>query len=116
MGSAIVTGAANVAVGSSCLGIITAGVGNTAIGHQAGQNLTTGGSNILLGANSAVSVATISNELVIGSSGNFVGTDAAANTFFTSATALSTGVLPVTCGFMKINLNGTIRKIAVYAV
>ena len=91
------------------------GSGNTAIGVSAGSNLTTGGANIIIGTSAQAEAVGSNNQISIGSATSFVGTDAAANTYFTTATALSTGVLPVTCGFWRVIINGTARKIAVYA-
>jgi hypothetical protein len=116
IGNGITTGSYNTAIGLAAGYILTSGDRNTLLGTAAGDNITTGSSNICIGSDAQTSAAGASNELVVGSNARFVATDGAANTFFTSATALSTGVLPVTCGFIKINLNGTVRKIAVYAV
>jgi hypothetical protein len=110
------TGGFNVAIGNSAGTSLTLGASNTLIGTSAGDNLTTGGSNICIGRNAVVSVTGISNELVIGSAAQFVGTTAAGSAgYFTTATAVSTGVLPATCGFIRIYLNGTFAKIPVYA-
>lgn len=109
------TGGQNTAVGSTALYALTTGANNTAVGLDAGNNITTGSANICLGRASATAAPTDSNQLVIGSAGQFVATNGGATTWYTTATAQSTGVLPATCGFIRVRLNGTYVKIPVYA-
>ncbi len=109
------SGGSNVAIGANALSVLTLGAGNTSLGVSSGSNITTGSNNILLGANAITVTATASNQLVIGSSGNYVATNGGATTWYTTATAQSSGVLPATCGFIRVLLNGTYVKIPVYA-
>jgi len=122
-------GGENIAIGRSALGSNTTGGKNTAFGAYSGGLVTTGSNNISIGYNASHSGIAATNEIVIGvnaagvgnntlsigSSVNFVATNGAAATYFTSATATSSGILPATCGFIKVNLNGTIVKIPIYA-
>lgn len=108
------TGNANVAIGTNALNMC-AGSGNTAIGQSAGSSATSAVDNIIIGRNAQLAVATDDNQLVIGSSGAWVATNGAAATYYTAATALSTGTLPATCGFIRVYLNGSWVKIPVYA-
>jgi hypothetical protein len=114
--SGAVTGSSNTCIGAGSSSSLLAGNNNTFIGFDAGATTTNGSSNICIGRNAAASGALNSNDISIGSLAYWVGTDTAANTYFTGATALSTGVLPATCGFFRIYINGTARKIPVYAV
>ena len=77
-------------------------------------NITTGTNNICIGVSSNASAAGVNNELVIGSSTSFVATNGGATTYFTTASALSSGSLPVNCGFIRVYLNGSFVKIPVY--
>ena len=108
------TGNENVAVGSFALQLATADK-NIAIGHNAAANLTTGTSNIVIGTTAPSPAVGTSNMLALGSSANWVATNGAAATYYTTATALSTGTLPATCGFIRVYLNGSWVKIPVYA-
>lgn len=101
-----VTGSNNTAVGFGCLNVC-AGLTNTAIGFQSGDFQTTGDSNIIIGANARTILATDSNQLVFGSSSQYVGTNGAANTYYATAGA--------SAGYWRIVINGTVRKIQVYA-
>lgn len=108
-GNSILTGTAgsnNVAVGFGSLNI-TNGSNSTAIGFQSGDFQTSGSSNILIGANARTITNTDSNQLSIGSSVNYVGTNGAANTYYATAGA--------SAGYWRIVINGTVRKIQVYA-
>jgi hypothetical protein len=68
-----------------------------------------------MGVNARTEAAGSSNQISIGSSAQFVGTNAAANTYF--ATAVTGTVAPPAgaTGFWRVIINGTPRKIAVYA-
>lgn len=128
----VTTGASNVAVGNAALTAATSASNNTAVGYQAGtaittgnsnvcvgwgagNTLTTGSQNICIGVGATTAAVNNSNTLVIGSSGNWVATQGAATTYYNTATALSTGTLPATCGFIRVYLNGSWVKIPVYA-
>jgi hypothetical protein len=115
MGTTIVTGGFNTAIGTSAGGILTAGTSNVFIGTDAGGTTTIGGSNILIGRSAITGAAGNSNEIAIGSATYFVGTNAAANTYY--PTAVTGTVLPPAgaTGFWRVLINGTARKIAVYA-
>jgi hypothetical protein len=108
------TGNENVAVGSFALQLATADK-NIGIGHNAAANLTTGTSNIVIGITAPSPAVGTSNMLALGSSTNWVATNGAAATYYNTATALSTGTLPATCGFIRVYLNGSWVKIPVYA-
>jgi hypothetical protein len=76
--------------------------------------LTTGSSNILIGVNANATAVNSTNQLSIGSSGQYVATNGAAATYFPNA---NTGVtLPPagSNGFIRIILNGSVIKVAVY--
>ncbi len=107
------TGIQSTAVGRSAL-LLTTGSNNTAFGSSAGSNITTGTNNICIGVSANASAASNSNELVIGSSTSFVATAGGATTYYTTASALSTGSLPPNCGFIRVYLNGSFVKIPVY--
>lgn len=109
------TGTNNSAFGTQAGVSLTSGSSNVLLGWGAGNTLTTGSQNICIGVSATPAAATNSNTLVIGSSANWVATQGAATTYFTTATALSTGTLPATCGFMRVYLNGSWVKIPVYA-
>ena len=96
----------NTAVGSSAL-TIASGQRNTALGAYAGAVQTAGNSNIFLGINSRGPNLNDSNQLCIGSVAEWVGTDGAANTYFAAAGA--------SLGYWRVVINGTTRKIQVYA-
>ena len=115
MGTSITTGGANIAIGSGAGPSLLSGANNTFIGTDAGSGVTTGSSNICIGRSATASGIGNSNDLAIGSATYFVASNGAATTYFTTATATSTGVLPATCGFIRILLNGTFVKIPVYA-
>jgi hypothetical protein len=107
------TGFANTAFGGSAGVAVSTGSYNTFTGYNAGYLITTGASNIAIGVDA--SPANGSNQLAIGSSARFVATNGGATTYYTTATALSTGTLPATCGFIRVYLNGSWVKIPVYA-
>lgn len=110
----LTTGASNTAIGRGSLTSVVSTDSNIALGRDAGYN-STGASNIFIGRLSAAAAAADNNKLVIGSASYWVATDGAAATYYTTATAVSTGTLPATCGFMRVLLNGTWVKIPVYA-
>jgi hypothetical protein len=107
-------GNSNVAIGREALYACT-GSDNVAIGQAAGNLATSANNNIIIGRNAQLAAATDDNQLVLGSAGTWVATNGAAATYYTTATALSTGTLPATCGFIRVYLNGSWVKIPVYA-
>jgi hypothetical protein len=56
----------NVAVGTSCLSILTGGVLNTAVGFQALKGVTSGTNNVGLGNNAGLVISTSSENIAIG--------------------------------------------------
>ena len=114
LGNAIVSGNYNICVGQGSGYVVTSGTSNAFIGTDAGSVTTTGSSNICIGR-SAVTAATDSNVIAIGSSTYFVGTNGAANTYYATATAGAVALPAAAVGFWRVSINGTFRKIAVYA-
>lgn len=114
LGSAVVTGGYNTALGWAAGYAITGGIGNTFLGTNSGASTTTGSGNICIGRDSATAAGD-SNVIAIGSAGYFVGTNGGANTYY--ANAVGGTVLPPAgaTGFWRVSINGTFRKIAVYA-
>ena len=100
------TGQYSTAIGFQAL-LINNGDGNIAIGNSAGGANTTGQSNIFIGIGANGTGATASRQISIGSATYFVGTDGAANTYFATAGA--------SLGYWRVVINGTARKIQVYA-
>jgi hypothetical protein len=115
LGAGILTGGDNTAVGDNAGSVVTVGGTNTFIGSSAGNTTTTGGSNICIGVNARATAAGSSNEIAIGSAAQFVGTNGAANTYFANANATLTLPPAGSLGFWRVIINGSARKIAVYA-
>lgn len=109
------TADANVAIGAFACSSLTTGTNNVAIGYNACANTTTGSSNICIGRATATEAVNSNNQLVIGSSTYFVGTNGAANTYYATATAGAVALPAAAVGFWRVIINGTPRKIAVYA-
>jgi len=114
MGATIVTGGSNTVIGASAGNALTSGDSNVFIGADSGNGVSNGGSNICIGRGSTV-VGANSNQIAFGSSTYFVGTNGVANTYY--ANAVGGTVLPPAgaTGFWRLAINGTFRKIAVYA-
>ena len=114
LGGAVFTGQGSVSVGVSSGSASTLGSSNTFIGTSAGFNTTIGSNNICLGRQATTAAVGDDNQISIGSATYFVGTLVNSIGYYTSATATSTGVLPATCGFWRVIINGSARKIPVY--
>ena len=69
--------------------------------------MTTGSKNICIGANAQVEAATSVNQIAIGSATYFVGTNGGPNTYYATAGA--------SLGYWRVIINGTARKIQVFA-
>ena len=108
------TAAGNIIIGSGAGTNISSGGSNLLIGADSGNNLTSGNQNICIGRAANISSGTGTNEFALGSNTYYVATNGGPTTYFNTATALSTGVLPATCGFIRIYLNGATVKIPVY--
>jgi hypothetical protein len=68
VGSAITTGANNVAIGNTAMQDITTGGRNVALGSSAGQNIQNGNSNFAMGSGSLDALVSGSNNVAIGES------------------------------------------------
>jgi hypothetical protein len=108
--SAVVTGPYNTGIGTSSLASLTSGSSNTALGTNAGSNVTTGSSNIAIGRDALISGVGVTNELSIGSAAYYVATNGGATTYFATATAGAVALPAASLGFIRINLNGTLRQ------
>ena len=114
MGSAIVTGGFNTAIGTSTGGNITSGTSNTFIGTDAGSGINIGASNICIGRSATTGGPGTVNELCIGSGTYFVGTNGAATTYFPAGAVGAVAAPAFVLGFIKVRLNGALLKLAVY--
>lgn len=113
MGTSVVTGSFNTSIGSDSGAALLGGSSNTLLGVAAGNNITNGSSNICIGRAAITSGVAAANELVLGSATQFVATNGAANTYFTTATAGA--IVPTNfTGYIRIYLNGTYVKIPIY--
>jgi hypothetical protein len=113
LGTAVLTGGDNTAIGDNAGSILAGGGTNVFIGSAAGSTTVGGSSNICIGVNARTTGASTSNELSLGSSSQYVATNGGATTYFATATAGAV-VLGAAQGFIRINLNGTLVKIPVY--
>ena len=114
MSSAITTGGFNTAIGYSAGNNITTGTSNTLIGVDAGNGIGGGTQNICIGRAANLSSGAASNELVLGSSTYYVATNGGPTTYFATATAGAVALPAAALGFIRIYLNGTNVKLAVY--
>lgn len=109
------TNSNNVALGAlSCVSLST-GDYNVAIGSGSGFFKTSGNSNIMIGAFAETETQTSNNQLSVGSASNWVGTNGAANSYFATAGGGAVAPPAGAVGFWRVIVNGTPRKLPIYA-
>jgi hypothetical protein len=111
-----IAGIGNTSFGSSTLtNLLFSGSSNVAVGYQAGASITSGSSNILLGRACATETDASSNQISVGSNSYWVGTNGAANNYFATAGGGAVAPPAGAVGFWRVIVNGTPRKLPIYA-
>lgn len=108
------TNSNNVALGALACSSMSSGDYNVAIGSGSAFFKTSGSSNIMIGAFSETETPTSSNQLSIGSASNWVATNGGPNTYYPSAGGGAIPPIAGSIGFMRVMLNGTMRKLPVF--